>query len=48
MPKKKGVLGRLLKEVFKRYPVHILIVLVCIVGQYLYRSGYFIYTDPDR
>ncbi len=33
MPKKKGVLGRLLKEVFKRYPVHILIVLVCIVGQ---------------
>lgn len=33
MPNKKGVLGRLLKEVFKRYPVHIIIVLICIVGQ---------------
>lgn len=30
--KKKNVLGRLLKDIFKQYKVHLIIVFLCIIG----------------
>ena len=32
MMKKKNVLGRLLKDIFKQYKVHLIIVFLCIIG----------------